>query len=404
MSDRDALLAAIVARPDDDAPRLAFADWVDEQPDPGAGDWAAVIRAQVEAARHDRFSPRWLELTRIAAEILRKHKDDWGTVWPSRLGRLAFRRGFRETVEFDGRSFHNLADREFRVTPIRAVMLAQLANKDGRVLDPEIPQHAGWAGVEAVDLAGNRPQVARWFFDEAGPRMPKLRAVGLRGMGLDAWQAANLLASIRAPALEAVDLSRNPLFDTVDPARLIQHPVMARLRWLDLQNTGVNSEVVQELVSSPHTTGLRVLNLGRDTETVPPEPLGMDGLRPLLTGRYLSGLEVLDLSNQDLTVVGGEYLADWPGLSSVRELRLAGNQLEYGTAWRLAESRYVRNLRSLDLTDNPITFLGADKFLGLSTLTMLTMDQWDMQGIARTLAERFPGCFDSWPPAFEPIP
>lgn len=48
MSDGDALLAAVKATPDDDTPRLVYADWLD---DCGEGDRAAFIRVQVELAR-----------------------------------------------------------------------------------------------------------------------------------------------------------------------------------------------------------------------------------------------------------------------------------------------------------------------------------------------------------------
>jgi uncharacterized protein (TIGR02996 family) len=411
VTDRQALVAAVVARPDDDTPRLAFADWLDERDDPGAGDWAAVIRAQVEAARLERFSPRWLELARVQADLFRKHADDWVPLWSSRLGRLAFRRGFREAVEFDGRTFHNLADGQFRANPIRAVKLTQLANRAGVVIDPEIPSHPGWAGVEALDLAGNRPQVARWFLDEAAPRMPRLRVVGLRGMGLDAWEAMNLVASIRAPGLEGVDLSRNPLFETVDPTRLVHHPVMARLRWLDLQNTGVHVRVLNELMNSPHLTELRVLNLSRDIETVPPDPIGPDGIAGLDAEHGLRGLDVLDLSNQDLGPLSVAVLARWSGLASVRELRLANNRIGDLGVHLLARAPLVRNLRLLDLTGNDITDDGVETLLASPNLTgllvlTLTIDPESQfyEPTVRRLAERFPGCFDVWSPVFEPIP
>jgi len=62
MSDRDALLAAVFDRPADDAPRLVYADWLDEHGEPAQ---AAFIRAQIELARtdpnadgHDRVADR----------------------------------------------------------------------------------------------------------------------------------------------------------------------------------------------------------------------------------------------------------------------------------------------------------------------------------------------------------
>ena len=49
MTDGDALLAAILAEPDDDTARLVYADWLQEQGDEGR---AEFIRVQCELARH----------------------------------------------------------------------------------------------------------------------------------------------------------------------------------------------------------------------------------------------------------------------------------------------------------------------------------------------------------------
>ena len=44
LSDEDALLRAVIAAPEDNAPRLVFADWLDEHGDPQR---ARLIRAQI---------------------------------------------------------------------------------------------------------------------------------------------------------------------------------------------------------------------------------------------------------------------------------------------------------------------------------------------------------------------
>ncbi|QJW99205.1 TIGR02996 domain-containing protein [Frigoriglobus tundricola] len=51
MSEEDALLRAICEHPDDDTPRLVFADWLSEQGGPLNAAWANAIRAQVWLAR-----------------------------------------------------------------------------------------------------------------------------------------------------------------------------------------------------------------------------------------------------------------------------------------------------------------------------------------------------------------
>src|SRR5438270_6972316 len=51
MADRASFLAAVQADPEDDAPRLVYADWLQDNGDP---DRAEFIRVQVELARHKR--------------------------------------------------------------------------------------------------------------------------------------------------------------------------------------------------------------------------------------------------------------------------------------------------------------------------------------------------------------
>jgi uncharacterized protein (TIGR02996 family) len=51
MNEEAALLRAICEHPDDDTPRLVFADWLDEQGGAVNAAWAAGIRAQIALAR-----------------------------------------------------------------------------------------------------------------------------------------------------------------------------------------------------------------------------------------------------------------------------------------------------------------------------------------------------------------
>jgi uncharacterized protein (TIGR02996 family) len=65
MTDREALLRAIIENPADDAPRLVYADWLDEHGDP---DRAEFIRLTTgPAAGH----------TARVAELLARHGDRW---------------------------------------------------------------------------------------------------------------------------------------------------------------------------------------------------------------------------------------------------------------------------------------------------------------------------------------
>ena len=61
-----AFLARIREQPDDDGPRLIFADWLDENDEP---ERAAFVRAQIELARTPPWEPFAVRCRRFAPEI-----------------------------------------------------------------------------------------------------------------------------------------------------------------------------------------------------------------------------------------------------------------------------------------------------------------------------------------------
>src|SRR5262245_59374166 len=119
MTEQAALLAAIAANPDDDTPRLVYADWLDEhRPDrvpsaaAGASARAEFMRVQCRLAAGafaDRDYPELLEREADLAAWLNTHDPDpdldlhdlihddefHGGAW----GR--YRRGFPEVLDFD---------------------------------------------------------------------------------------------------------------------------------------------------------------------------------------------------------------------------------------------------------------------------------------------------------------
>src|SRR5262245_27193116 len=67
-------LAAIREAPDDDVPRLVFADWLE---DTGEPDRAEFVRAQVEAVHLPDHDPRRDALERRARELRQAHASRW---------------------------------------------------------------------------------------------------------------------------------------------------------------------------------------------------------------------------------------------------------------------------------------------------------------------------------------
>src|SRR4051794_3229291 len=96
MTQEDALLRAIRAEPEDDWPRLVYADWLEERGDPRA----EFIRAQCALAGLPPADPRRPGLEARAQELLREHHARWVEPVCSLLGVpdawVTFRRGFVE--------------------------------------------------------------------------------------------------------------------------------------------------------------------------------------------------------------------------------------------------------------------------------------------------------------------
>src|SRR4051812_25441081 len=95
----EAFLAEIRASPEDDVPRLVFADWLEDHGDPAR---AEFIRAQVQMARMNWREPGYSELKERSRKRLVEHHKDWLAGYPPELLTAhrgpAFRRGFPEEV------------------------------------------------------------------------------------------------------------------------------------------------------------------------------------------------------------------------------------------------------------------------------------------------------------------
>jgi uncharacterized protein (TIGR02996 family) len=180
MSDREALLAAIQAVPADDAPRLVFADWLDENGDP---DWAEFIRVQCQIDPFERsdsdldryrravirkdasrplpadFPPELQQYATWVAreeELLKANRDRWyGPM--SRIDEdfeshltVSFRRGFADEVGIAASLFHSAGDAIREACPV----LRRLVLYGPREQLPELVALSALGGIPELELAG----------------------------------------------------------------------------------------------------------------------------------------------------------------------------------------------------------------------------------------------------------
>jgi uncharacterized protein (TIGR02996 family) len=140
MSDEDALLAAIAAHPDEDTPRLMYADWLDEHGRPLR---AEFIRVQIEVARKEERSFEVLQseapLFRRNDELIEKHgRTFFGPLAAHGIGAVRFYRGFVWRVELRAELFLELAPVLAAVRPLPHVYVTS-NNYGENFVENEIP-------------------------------------------------------------------------------------------------------------------------------------------------------------------------------------------------------------------------------------------------------------------------
>ncbi len=113
----DGFLEAIWREPEEDAPRLIYADWLEEQGDVRG----EFIRLQCELAALPAEAADRPALEARERQLLARHAAEWlGPVW-GLVERWRFRRGFLDLVTMTPRDFISHADLLFEQAPLRTV-------------------------------------------------------------------------------------------------------------------------------------------------------------------------------------------------------------------------------------------------------------------------------------------
>jgi uncharacterized protein (TIGR02996 family) len=206
MTTADALLAAVIASPDDDLPRLVYADHLEET---GEGNRAEFIRLQCATARGDATAAH-----RIRERVmLQAHYADWlaplrrqGEPLFTQKSHAVFRRGFVEAVWLPVREFVRHAGRLFDLAPVRELRVIFAAPTEvGRLVGCE--HLSRLAALDVCDSrfgpAGGAELLGRNRF------LTGLRTLRLPGCNIDDTGVAALCDS--RLTLDLLDLRHNPL-------------------------------------------------------------------------------------------------------------------------------------------------------------------------------------------------
>jgi uncharacterized protein (TIGR02996 family) len=140
--------------------------------------------------------------------------------------------------------------------------------------------------------------------------------------------------------------------------QLVNSPLLARVRDLDLCGRDLGNGGVNLLVRSPHLAGVRALDLGFN---------GLDdaGVRLLAKASTLPGLRELSLSgNEQITADGVRFLAESPFLAGLTALDLSGNDVNDSGVRALVSAPTMARLRTLRIDRNHIGDAGVAALIG----------------------------------------
>jgi uncharacterized protein (TIGR02996 family) len=386
-----AFLEAIAAAADDDAPRLIYADWLEERGDPRS----RFIRLQCALEHLSPTDPHRFELEDEADDLLTRHGEEWVKPLAGLAHAWRFRRGLVEHVEAPGDVFLQRAGQWFSVFPIRSACL-WLPPRLMAVL-ADCPQ---LARVEALAFRGNLLRDRELRVLLASIYSGRLAALDLAGQGIEAGGIRALVESPVMPRLHSLDLRMNAAVGDQAARALANASKAGKLRELNLSCTNLTDAGVAQLFGSHALGNLRELDVSARVPgnlrphfywiarspvlpnlaslAIGKRGVGADELRRLREGgKNLRRLDVsgcgldaaaieaiaapqagrltgLDVSRNSAGLKGMELLAGSAELASLCELRAAFSSIKDAGAKALAASPHLTRLTVLDLSGNQI--------------------------------------------------
>jgi len=210
MAHDQALLNDILAHPDDDGPRLVYADWLEEHRE---ADRARLIRLQCELAPLPVYHPRLQGLAAEEDKLLQRHGAKWAAPISDWVSSWGFRRGFVEELRITLQQWRAHLANVLALAPIRRVHLQRLSTLPGPATARELAESPLLGRLAELDLKNATFQHLELTALAASPHLAGLRELGLHNnpvaaAGLEALGAARFLGG-----LERLDLSMYPLME-----------------------------------------------------------------------------------------------------------------------------------------------------------------------------------------------
>ena len=231
ISEHEPFLRAIIEAPDDDAVRLVYSDWLEEN---GDIERATYIRTSIQLARAE------VKNTKLVNQNRDQHAKGWkkwlahaGIDWQQTGFRPKFQRGFIEAAHYLGsRPFFANADRLFAIAPLQSITIDCFQLDDASLL--RLARMPELLRLHTLNLLGHqRCSTGAWTALFRSNGMQNLKSLSLDNCNLGERETRVLASSPMLTKLQRLCLDSN------DPGvagcrALIDSPFLQNLRFLDI--------------------------------------------------------------------------------------------------------------------------------------------------------------------------
>jgi uncharacterized protein (TIGR02996 family) len=344
MSDEKALLAAIWAHPQEDTPRLAYADWLQETGVAANVARAEFIRHQIELSVLPEDDKRY----RTAHAAANKLLCAWGKVWKAHLPRAIrnnpWHRGFLQPDDrgINAADLFKMSAADLTVAPCRGFCVMDSYKQLDKLL--------AWSMLDRLDTFYMRDHAP------SGKWLPRVLACpGFRNVSricfidcpIQVQQLEALLTAWQDRRIVAVHLGGTKIGDD-GLLMLLSHPALATLRELGTSGIGLTAAGVKILAQSQYHPPEQDLVLSGNA-------IGAEGVAELVRWPGLSRIKALAMNDTEVGDEGVAILANCKAVRSVRKLWLAGNHIAAAGATALVNSPHLRGVTHLYLHRNHLS-------------------------------------------------
>ena len=289
-------LRAVAESPSDDARRLVFSDWLEEQ---GASERAELIRLQVDLERRP-------DALRPAGQVERARE-------------LEARVGWRDAPQ--------------GVRMSRGLYSSFILSHDAHVDWCRKHRRAAGAGSMLLLLAQIRTVIDLQHLTIA--------------VSVNPSDFKRLVNSPELSHLTSLQIAWNRI-SAAGAKAIATSSAFTHLDTLDLWDCGIGADGIRHLGGSAWASQLTSLNLGCNQ-------LQDNGTRVLACSPVFENLTSLDLMCNEVTGIGVRELAESPFVKNLTSLNLFSNQIDDEGAEVLATSESLNSLTELDMRGNPVS-------------------------------------------------